>query len=89
MFLQSKDKKAAYGLSAIGDIFPANNKGDNYLWLATFFGLELFNKETGAFEQNKFITEHKLNTDYLFGITQIAPDTFAYINNDNFYIFNG
>ena len=88
LFLQSKDKKAVYGLSSIGDIFSANNKGDNYLWLATFFGLELFNKETGKFEQNKFITEHKLNTDYIFGIAQVAPDTFAYINNDNFYIFN-
>ncbi|WP_249930455.1 EAL domain-containing protein [Pseudoalteromonas sp. S1612] len=89
LFLQSKDNKAAYGLSAIGDIFPANTKGENYLWLATFFGLELFNKETGTFEQNKFITEHNLNTDYLFGITQVAPDKFAYINNDNFYIFDG
>ena len=89
LYLQSKDSKAVYGLSAIGDIFPAYGKGDNYLWLATFSGLDLFNKETTTFEKNKYITQYKLNTDYTFGIAQVAPDTFAYINNDNFYIFNG
>ncbi len=89
LYLQSKDSKAVYGLSAIGDIFPAYDKGDNYLWLATFSGLDLFNKKTATFEKNKYITQYKLNTDYTFGIAQVAPDIFAYINNDNFYIFNG
>jgi ligand-binding sensor domain-containing protein len=37
LFLQSKDKKAAYGLSAIGDIYSAKSIGNNYLWLVTFF----------------------------------------------------
>ncbi|QBJ73648.1 Sensory box/GGDEF family protein [Pseudoalteromonas carrageenovora] len=88
-FLESTDSKAVYGEYAVFDIFPANIKGGQYLWLARYHGLELFNKVTGEKESgHELITSDLINTN-LFGFAQIAPDTFAYISNSGFYIYNG
>ena len=88
-YLQSIDAKAAYAQFSVYDIYPSSIDNGNYLWLARFNGLELFNTKTAKVIDNKDIEKHNLNDGNTYGYAEIAPDTFAYIRSENFYIFNG
>ncbi|MBQ4799162.1 EAL domain-containing protein [Pseudoalteromonas sp. MMG006] len=88
-FLESTDSKAIYGEYAVFDIFPSNLSAGQYLWLTRYHGLELFNKATGEKVPNKDLINNKLNSLNSFGFALIAPDTFAYVSTNEFYIFNG
>jgi diguanylate cyclase (GGDEF)-like protein len=87
-YLRSNDEKSVYGEFSIYDIFPSQLQNEQFLWLVTYSGLKLFDKFTGAFIDNKDIEKGPISRDDLFGFAQVAPDTFAYISSDDFYVFN-
>lgn len=87
-YLQSTDPKAAYGEYLVYDIFSAPSRGSQYLWLAKGTGLVLFNTQTKTLVNDSHIKKHTLNNTNTFGMAEIAPEIFAYIKADNFYIFN-
>ncbi|MGK2235777.1 MAG: diguanylate cyclase (GGDEF)-like protein/PAS domain S-box-containing protein [Pseudomonadota bacterium] len=88
VYLSSTDSKAIYGASAVYDIF-ASSIGDNqFLWLVTFDGFKLFDKQTGKIIENKDTEKDVINQSNLFGFAQLSADRYAFMSDDNFYVFN-
>jgi len=88
IYLSSTDLKAVYGTSAVYGIFASSIGEDKYIWLETFNGLKLFDKQTGKVIENKDTDNNVINQPNLFGFAQLAADKYAFISDDNFYVFN-
>ncbi len=91
-FLASEDKKAFFGEHSVYGITSAElGEPSRYLWLLLYHGLALFDKQSQQLvpiAQDEKSPE-ALNKADSYGYHLIAPDTFAFLNNDNFYIYNG
>ena len=72
VYLSSTDSKAIYGASAVYDIFASSIGDDQFLWLVTFNGFKLFDKQTGKVIENQDTENDVINRLNLFGFCPIS-----------------
>ena len=86
VFLNSLDAKEAYGVASIYDIFPSSIGDGRFLWLHTLYNFKLFDKLSGKIIENKdLIKNPEIN---FFGFSQIAANKYAFMSDEDFYIFD-
>lgn len=89
-FLKSDDPKAVYGEHAVYDIHEAHlTENSDYLWLARYYELTLFDKNSGKEVLKKDLNSTFNNKTDIYGLAEIADDTFAFFTDDNFFIYDG
>ncbi|KPZ59978.1 EAL domain-containing protein [Pseudoalteromonas sp. P1-7a] len=88
--LTSRDPKAVYGEYAIFAINKAHlEPNSRYLWLTGYYNLILFDKKTGTTVAKKDLNNVMSKDATIYGVSEIAPDTFAFYNDHGFYVYNG
>ncbi len=91
-FLSTEDKKSFFGEFAVFGVTDADlGKPNRYLWLLVYDGLALFDKKTQRLSPIKShgLTQRVINQRGSFGYHQISKDTFAFLNSENFYLYDG
>lgn len=91
-FLNTNDSKAFYGEYSVYGITNADlGEPGRYLWLLLYEGLALFDKQAEklATLPAKGLTTEVINQPESYGFHQITADTFAFFNNDNYFIYDG
>nr|WP_286249077.1 EAL domain-containing protein [Pseudoalteromonas sp. MM1] len=89
-YLTSQDPKAVYGEYAIFAINKAYlGPTSRYLWLTGYYSLILFDKETGTAVAKKDLNNAMPKETAIYGLSEVAPDTFAFYNDHSFYVYNG
>lgn len=89
-YLTSQDPKAVYGEYAIFAINKAHlDSTSRYLWLTGYYSLILFDKETGTAVAKKDLNNALSEGAVIYGLSEVAPDTFAFYNDHSFYVYNG
>ncbi|GAA61755.1 sensory box/GGDEF family protein [Pseudoalteromonas sp. BSi20652] len=88
VYLNTTDPKAVFGSAAVYDIFPSSIGDEQYLWLVTFDGFKLFDKHTHEIIEHGDTKDNVLSLPNLFGFAQIAPSKYAFISDENFYVFD-
>ncbi|MBW4965865.1 EAL domain-containing protein [Pseudoalteromonas sp. CR1] len=87
-FLNSTDTKAVFGSSAVYDIFASSLGNSQYLWLYTYNGFELFDKNSKQLVSNLSSNNDLLTQPTIFGFAKIDTHKYAFANDKNFYLFN-
>lgn len=87
-FLNSTDAKAVFGSSAVYDIFASSLGNNQYLWLSTYNGFELFDKSSKQLVSNLSTNNDLLTQPTVFGFAKIGTHQYAFANDKNFYLFN-
>ncbi|MGO2128220.1 MAG: EAL domain-containing protein [Pseudoalteromonas prydzensis] len=91
-FMTTDDSKAFYGQFGVFGIAPADlNEPGRYLWLLLFDNLALFDTHT---EQQMPLpmdeaTQEIFQQGPAYGHHQIGNDTFAFFNNNNYFLYDG
>ncbi|MEJ6532060.1 EAL domain-containing protein [Pseudoalteromonas lipolytica] len=91
-YLVSNDEKAFHGEHGIYGIAKAELNGNNrFLWLMKYIGLGLFDKQTGKLVQLNGDPEtiEALTKTPNWGFHTMGPDQFAFVDEENFYKYNG
>ncbi len=91
-YLVSNDVKAFHGEHGIYGIEQAHvDPSGRYLWLMKYAGLSLFDKKNGTLKPLKGskATRQLIFDETSWGFSIVDPDEFAFINQDNFYRYNG
>lgn len=90
-YLYSHDSKASFGSAAVFDAVPAEFDNNASMWLLLYDGIALFDvsNERRKPLPSQGITSEIINTVPNFGYHLIAPDTFAFFTEKDYYIYDG